>query len=117
MYIIGLVLSPIYKRWPRLRNRSAYVGLPIIALSLIAASFANSVWQLMLTQGILYGFGGSIIYYPTLLLLDEWFIRKKGFAFGVMWVSAILKYYLTVHPFEFVQRLEQALLVSSSHSL
>jgi hypothetical protein len=87
MYMIGVVLFPIYKKWPRLRNRSAYVGLPIIALSLLAASFANSVWHLTLTQGMLYGLGGALVYYPTFLFLDEWFIRRKGFAFGVMWVS------------------------------
>jgi hypothetical protein len=96
MYTIGVVLFPIYKKWPRLRNRSAYVGLPIIALSLFAASFAGSVWHLTLTQGILYGIGGSLVYYPTFLFLDEWFIRRKGFAFGVMWVSHIFPLPLTI---------------------
>jgi hypothetical protein len=96
MYTIGVVLFPIYKKWPRLRNRSAYIGLPIIALSLFAASFAGSVWHLTLTQGILYGIGGSLAYYPTFLFLDEWFIRRKGFAFGVMWVSHIFPLPLTI---------------------
>jgi hypothetical protein len=86
MYIIGLVLFPIYKKWPRLRNLSPYAGLPIMAVAVASASFANKVWHLILTQGVLYGLGGSIIYYPTILFVDEWFIRRKGFAFGIMWV-------------------------------
>jgi hypothetical protein len=86
MYMIGLIMFPAYKKWPRMRNRSPYVGLAVLVVSLIGASFASRVWHLILTQGVLYGIGGSIIYYPTLLFLDEWFIQKKGFAFGVMWV-------------------------------
>lgn len=85
--MIGVALFPIYKKWPRLRNFSIYIGLPIVSLSLVTASFAGSVWHLTLTQGVLYGLGGSLSYYPALLFLDEWFVRRKGFAFGVMWVS------------------------------
>jgi hypothetical protein len=89
MYMIGVILFPIYRKWPHLKNRSACIGLPLIALSLLTASFAKSVWHLTLTQGILYGLGGSLVYYPTFLFLDEWFIRRIGFAFGVMWVSLL----------------------------
>lgn len=87
MYTIGLVLFPLYKKWPILRNRSPYVGLPLVAISVIAASFANKVWHLILTQGVIYGIGGSLVYFPTILYVDEWFIRRKGFAFGIMWAG------------------------------
>jgi hypothetical protein len=88
MYMDGVILFPIYKRWPHSRTNSAYIGLPIISISLVAASFSNSVWHLTLTQGILYGIGGSLLYYPTLLFLDEWFVQRKGFAFGIMWARS-----------------------------
>lgn len=39
--------------------------------------------QLILTQGVLYGIGGSLLYNPFLFYLDEWFIRRKGMAYGV----------------------------------
>lgn len=90
MYTIGIFLFPVYQKWPRLRNMSPYAGLLIIAAALIAASFASKVWHLILTQGVLYALGGSMVYYPTMLFLDEWFIRRKGFAFGIMWVSSLL---------------------------
>lgn len=62
--------------------------MPLIAAGLTAASFANKVDHLILTQGVLYGLGASIIYCPTLLFIDEWFIERKGLAYGVLWVRS-----------------------------
>ena len=86
MYMSALFLMPVYIRWPGLRRRSTYIGLPIMVTALVLASLANSVWHLILTQGVMYAVGGSFLYYPTILFLDEWFVRRKGFAFGLMWV-------------------------------
>ena len=71
--------------WPRLRPYAPPFGLAILAISLTASSFANTVTQLLLTQGVLYAIGGLFLYCPTLLYLDEWFIRRKGLAYGIMW--------------------------------
>lgn len=87
MYMIGVPLSAAYNRWPRFANQSKWAGVPIMAISLIAASFANEIRYLILTQGVLYAIGGAAVYCPALIFLDEWFIRRKGFAYGVMWVS------------------------------
>lgn len=87
MYMAGLLLFPAYRIWPRLADRSKWLGLPIMAAALVGTSFANSVNDLILTQGVLFGIGGSIVYFPVLVFLDEWFIERKGFAFGIMWVS------------------------------
>lgn len=87
MYLAGLILFPCYKRWPKLANTSKWAGLPIMAAALIAASFVTSVNNLILTQGALYGLGGSMIYYPTLLYIDEWFVARKGLAYGVIWAG------------------------------
>jgi len=87
MYVMGVPLSPAFKRWPRLANITKWAGIPIMAISLIAASFANEIKVLTITQGALYAVGGSIVYYPTLIFLDEWFIRRKGMAYGVMWAG------------------------------
>jgi hypothetical protein len=73
--------------WPALRHRSAGLGLLILALGLVTSSFASRVWQLVLTQGALYAIGGILLYSSVCLLVDEWFVRKKGIAFGVMWTG------------------------------
>ncbi len=87
MYMIGLVIFPAYKQWPRLASISKWAGMPIMAAGLIGASFAQSVNQLIVTQGAVYAMGGCIIYYPTLMYIDEWFIQRKGLAYGIMWAS------------------------------
>jgi MFS family permease len=73
--------------WPHFRRISSIMGLAIIIIGLIASSFSTTVWHLILTQGILYAIGGSFLYAPAILYLDEWFIARKGFAFGVMWAG------------------------------
>jgi MFS family permease len=73
--------------WPAFRRRSAGIGLAILALGLVTSSFADSVWHLILTQGALYAIGGILLYSSVVLLIDEWFVRKKGIAFGVMWAG------------------------------
>jgi len=89
MYMTGLLLYPAYKKWPNLANTSKWVGIPIMSAGLIAASFANDVNQLIANQGVIYAIGGSIVYFPALLFVDEWFIQRKGLAFGVLWVNPL----------------------------
>lgn len=88
MYMAGLLLYPAYKKWPNLANTSKWFGIPIMSAGLLAASFANDVNTLICTQGAIYAIGGSIVYFPAMLFVDEWFIQRKGLAFGVLWVSS-----------------------------
>lgn len=75
-------------RFPNHRRYFTVAGQIITVIALIGASFASKVWHLILTQGVLYAVGGSLLYFPTVAFLDEWFIKRKGFAFGVMWAGA-----------------------------
>jgi len=73
----GLTLFPAYKKWPHLANTSKWIGLPLMAAGLIAASFADKVSHLIFTQGTVLGIGACIIYSPIMLFMDEWFIQIK----------------------------------------
>ena len=73
--------------WPKYRRYYAAIGLGIIAIALVISSFSTRIWHLILTQGVLYAIGGILLYSPTVLFLDEWFIKRKGFAYGVMWAG------------------------------
>lgn len=77
----------ILQRWPHLCRTSSLIGLGLAIIGVVSSSFATKVWQLALTQGIMYGLGACMLYYPIFLFLDEWFVRRKGLAFGVCWVS------------------------------
>ncbi|KFY09090.1 hypothetical protein V492_05628 [Pseudogymnoascus sp. VKM F-4246] len=85
MYMSGLILFPAYKIWPKLADRLKWFGLPIMAAALVGASFAQNVNHLLLTQGVLFAIGGSIVYCPALVFVDGWFIERKGLAYGIMW--------------------------------
>lgn len=89
MYLAGGVYFALLQLYPRIRRPSCAIGLVVLAIALVSSSFAQSVWQLVLTQGVLYGIGGSLLYCPVILFMDEWFVRRKGLGFGVMWVSYI----------------------------
>ncbi|KAG0199957.1 hypothetical protein BGX28_006864, partial [Mortierella sp. GBA30] len=61
----------------------AFVGALIMGAALIATSFSTQVWQLYIFQGILYGIGASLVFFPSLSLPSQWFKRRRGFATGI----------------------------------
>ena len=84
MFLGGPILTPVVKRFQRYQRHLIFAGWLICVISLVAASFATTTTQLILTQGALYGFGVLIFYYPILSMLNEWFVQKRGLAYGVM---------------------------------
>ncbi|ORZ26895.1 major facilitator superfamily domain-containing protein [Lobosporangium transversale] len=62
---------------------SALLGAVIMGASLIATSFATEIWQLYICQGILYGFGASLAFFPSLSLPSQWFKERRGLATGI----------------------------------
>ncbi|MCJ1450004.1 hypothetical protein MMC28_000332 [Mycoblastus sanguinarius] len=87
MYLGAPFTFALLQKFPYHRRYFSVIGLFIIVLALITSSFATRVWHLILTQGVMYAIGGSMLYTPTIVFLDEWFIRRKGFGFGVMWAG------------------------------
>ena len=59
------------------------VGTVTVCCSLLASAFASHVWHLLLTQGILYGLGAGAVNTVTIQYLNEWFLERKGLAFGI----------------------------------
>jgi MFS family permease len=88
LYLGAPFIFAALSRWPQSRRGCTYVGIGIMIVALILSSFATKVWHLILSQGVLYSLGGGIAYSPMILFVHEWFIRKKGVAFGIMWVSS-----------------------------
>lgn len=61
-------------------------GLIIMCLALGLSSLSKTVGQLIVTQGVFYAIGGALCYSPAITFMDEWFVKRKGVAFGIMWV-------------------------------
>ena len=88
MYLGAPLFFAAFQIWPRFCHRSTPIGLAIVAVAIALSSFATRVWHLILTQGILYAIGGGFLYYPVFIFIDEWFVQRKGFAYGVMWAGS-----------------------------
>ncbi|KAI1376879.1 putative MFS monocarboxylate transporter [Hypoxylon crocopeplum] len=73
----------ILQRYQSYRRSALIVGSVITCLAVLASAFASKVWHLLLTQGILYGLGASVVNTVTIQFLNEWFIERKGLAFGI----------------------------------
>ena len=87
MYFTAPIIFWFMQAYPQHRRHCNILGLPIAVLALLASSFATRTSHLVATQGVLYGIGGMLFYTPTIVFLGEWFVRRRGLAFGVMWAG------------------------------
>ncbi|RKP09409.1 major facilitator superfamily domain-containing protein, partial [Thamnocephalis sphaerospora] len=58
-------------------------GAILQPLGLLLASWAHSPWQLYLTHGVLVGIGSALIFFPSVFLPTQWFLRRRGLATGI----------------------------------
>ncbi|RKP04838.1 major facilitator superfamily domain-containing protein, partial [Thamnocephalis sphaerospora] len=87
----GLGMALIYTSGPffgALRQRFGIkllmcAGAVLQPLGLLLASWANSPWHLYLTHGLIAGFGASLVYFPSMFLPTQWFMKRRGLATGV----------------------------------
>ncbi|RAH84176.1 MFS monocarboxylate transporter [Aspergillus japonicus CBS 114.51] len=87
LYLLSPISFTLLTRYPHLQKYCAPVGLVLSVGGSLLSSFAQNVWQLIATQGVLCGLGNGLVFSPTTLLLDQWFIRRKGLAYGIMWAG------------------------------
>ncbi|KAG0293158.1 hypothetical protein BGZ96_003215 [Linnemannia gamsii] len=89
---------------------STLIGAFVMTLSLVLAAFSTQVWQLYLTQGILYGTGTSLTYFASMTLPSQWFTKNRGLATGItisgggiggLWISPIVSRLLNIKGFRF----------------
>ncbi|KAK1595385.1 major facilitator superfamily transporter [Colletotrichum navitas] len=85
MYLSGPVVIGLLRLFPRESRHAPILGLIVMCVALAASSFSRTVTHLIVTQGVFYGIGGAVAYCPCILYIDEWFVRRKGFAYGIMW--------------------------------
>ncbi|KAH6619023.1 major facilitator superfamily domain-containing protein [Boeremia exigua] len=83
-YLGAPLVIPFIRRWSGYRTHMILVGWPLCIVGLVAGSFADSLGPLILTQGVLYGIGFIIFYYPILSMVDEYWVRRRGMAYGLL---------------------------------
>lgn len=82
---LGAPFMPIVvRRCQRYRQYMIWTGWLLCIAALLASSFGSNIGALIVTQGIIYGTGFLIFYYPIISIINEWWIQRRGMAFGVI---------------------------------
>jgi MFS family permease len=63
-------------------------GVLLMCAGFLLASFSRSLWELLLTQGFLVGFGMSLLYFPLLAPAPEYFTKHRATAMGFVSVPS-----------------------------
>jgi MFS family permease len=123
MLIGSPFISLTMQRFPNLRRVGGCVGLAIMFSGLLIASSTDSSTVLLWTQGVMYGVGALLVYFPAMFLIDEWFVERKGFAFGISWAGTgiggastpfLLQWLLNTHGHRTTLRICAGIIVGSS---
>lgn len=88
MYIGTPVVIALCRLYPRYARWATQAGLFVASVTIALSSFCTTVPQLIACQGVLFGVGGCVAYCPCVLYIEEWFVRRKGMAYGIMWSAA-----------------------------
>ncbi|KAG0170499.1 hypothetical protein DFQ28_001813 [Apophysomyces sp. BC1034] len=77
----GLFITPLIQRLGF--RGTMLIGTVLAPLGLILASFATQLWHIYLSQGILFGIGGTFVFAPSVALPSQWFVANRALATGI----------------------------------
>lgn len=84
-YFLGAPIAcHLVRRYHRWQREIVWTGWAVTIIGLAAASWARDFQTLVTTQGVIYGLGILILYYPIYSMLNEWFLEKRGLALGII---------------------------------
>ncbi|KAI0788869.1 major facilitator superfamily domain-containing protein [Abortiporus biennis] len=84
----GIMLSFFHSRYPDYLMKTMWFGLFLTFLCLLLSSFVSKVYWLILLQGLGVGIGTSLLYWPIISLLSDWFVERRGLAGGIIFAGA-----------------------------
>ena len=58
-------------------------GMALIALGLLLTSWAQALWMVYLSYGLLVGLGIAFVYTPSIASVQPWFTLRRGLAGGI----------------------------------
>ncbi|KAG4441527.1 hypothetical protein IFR05_002984 [Cadophora sp. M221] len=88
--LLNPVIFYVGANYPGQRLNFIRIGALICVTAAVGAAFSNTAVAVFLTQGLLWRLGSALCIIPVLSLLPEWFERRKGFAYGVMYATLSL---------------------------
>lgn len=64
-------------------DRMIFVCSIFVGMGLFCGSFAQELWTLYITQGLMIGVGGCLGYTAAVSVVSQWFMKRRGFAVGI----------------------------------
>lgn len=72
------------------RKYYLWAGFVLCFFSLLVSAFMVSLPALIVTQGFCYGLGSLLIGIPELIILNTWFDKRRGLAYGIIFGASDL---------------------------
>jgi MFS family permease len=78
--------APFSTSWAKIYSPRTVIlaGGLIFSVALVLASFSQTLWQFIVTQGLLLGIGTCLSYMPSVTVAPTWFTRHRGLAMGII---------------------------------
>ncbi|KAL8826639.1 MAG: hypothetical protein Q9170_007327 [Blastenia crenularia] len=87
-YFLGAPIATyLTRRYQRKQQYAIWTGFTTTIVGLFVAGWAQDFGSLIATQGVAFGMGILIMYYPIWNMLNEWFIERRGLALGIICAS------------------------------
>ncbi|EXJ74679.1 uncharacterized protein A1O5_01372 [Cladophialophora psammophila CBS 110553] len=83
-YMGAPLIIPVLRRFAKYRGQMIWFGWTLCIVGILSGSFARSVGSLVFTQGVMYGIGFIIFYYPIISMVNEYWITRRGMAYGIL---------------------------------
>ncbi|KAL2066173.1 hypothetical protein VTL71DRAFT_2244 [Oculimacula yallundae] len=87
-YLGGPLMTPLTIRYHAYRRHMVIFGALLCVLANVGASFGTHISVMVICQGVIYGIGFLIVSYAEFSMLNEWFVKKRGLAYGVLLSAA-----------------------------
>lgn len=83
----SIYVNPLMSRFPNPKHLTV-PGCLLMSTAFLLASFSTHTYHLLLAQGLLYGIGSSLLYFPLISVAPEYFDRRRGAAMGMILSAA-----------------------------
>ncbi|KAL5631395.1 hypothetical protein ACGC1H_007046 [Rhizoctonia solani] len=87
IYLTSIFVMPLLMRYPQHRQTMMWAGAALCVVAMVGAAFSSRVWHLILTQGIIYSIGGTLVYFTMQMYVFEWFKERRGLANGLIFAG------------------------------
>ncbi|GAA5833557.1 hypothetical protein JCM11251_003526 [Rhodosporidiobolus azoricus] len=86
-FMLPIIVITVFRRYPEWVRTMLWCSVVLNCGSMLAASWAKNVSQLIILVGVLGGISGAVMYAPVLLWLNEWWHARRGLASGIVFAG------------------------------